>query len=41
LEFFAVVDAKTIRTDTKDISEENIVREENEGEEKELRKLIQ
>jgi len=35
-EFFAVVNAKTIRTDTKDVSEGNILLEENEGEEKEL-----
>jgi len=31
-----VVNAKTIRTDTKDVSEGNILLEENEGEEKEL-----
>jgi hypothetical protein len=36
LEYFAVVDAKTIQTDTEDVSKENIVREENEGEGKEL-----
>jgi hypothetical protein len=35
LEFFAVVDAKAIKANTEDISEENIVREEN-GEEKEI-----
>jgi hypothetical protein len=36
LEYFAVVDAKTIQADTEDVSKENIVREENEGEGKEL-----
>jgi len=36
LEFFAVVDAKAINANTEDVSEENIVREENEGKEKEL-----
>jgi hypothetical protein len=36
LEFFAVVDAKTINANTEDVSEENIVPEENEGKEKEL-----
>ena len=36
LEFFAVVNAKTIQADTEDVSEENIVQEENEGEKKDL-----
>jgi hypothetical protein len=37
--FFAVVDAKAIKAGTEDVSEEKIVREENEGEEKELMKV--
>lgn len=36
LEFFAVVDAKMIKADTLDVSAENIVQEENKGEEKEM-----
>jgi len=36
LEFFAVVNAKTIQADTEDVSEENIVQEENAGEKKDL-----
>lgn len=36
MEFFAVVDAKMIKADTEDVSEENTIRKENEGEEKEL-----
>jgi len=36
LEFFAVVDAKSIQADTEDASEEKILQEENEGERKEL-----
>jgi hypothetical protein len=39
LELFAVVDAKTIKANTEDVSEEKTVREENEGEEKELMQL--
>jgi len=31
-----VVDAKAIKADTEDVSKENVVQEENEGEEKEL-----
>jgi Learning-associated protein. len=36
LEFFAVVDSKTIQADTEDVPKENIVLEENDGAGKEL-----
>jgi hypothetical protein len=36
LNFFAVVDAKSIQANTEDVSKENIIQEENEGKGKEL-----